>query len=644
MKRTTPEVLDISDEELHAWRLRMQALLATVPKDLAIFTALVGAYLFVRSALSAAKISLSRLRRLFGVQRTEKAKDILGAGGGEGQGSAPPPGGGGGSADAAGTAEGRGGDDPPKKKRKKPAKGHGRNGAGAYTGGVRIPVPLDWAYHGCPCPECKKINKKGKLTLQKKPGTFLRVFGQAPLVAKIWEPERWRCSLCKQFFQAPLPAEARGPTYDATAVAMIAILHFDNGFPFHRLDQLQASLGNPVPASDQSEALRDAYRGLRPVLDALIRYAAQCEVVHNDDTGMKILSLLAQIREQQADPKAKARTGIFTTGIVAIRGPHRIALFFTGRKHAGENLAAVFEHRDPALPPPTHMSDGLDRNDPGNVATDEGKCLTHGRRQFVDIVSCFPDECRRVVEDLGKIYHVDAIAREKNLSPEDRLLLHQEKSAPVMDGLRRWMTDQLLEGAVEPNSAVGKAIIYMLRRWTPMTLFLRKAGAPLDNNVVERTLKKAIRHRKNSLFYKTERGAAIGDFFMSLIETCALNKVDASHYLTSLIRNIHRVADSPEAWMPWNYQTMLRDQTTSSTHAQGTSPEPMAVGGVSTRGGTPGCPPPPQGGEGGAIRVNTKLAQVAPEPERPAASTSYRAPPGREPIRRESPEEARPPP
>lgn len=626
MKSPTPEARDITDEELHAWCLRMKEVLAGAAADFAILQALVTAYLVVRKALSAARISLVRLKALFGIRRTEKTKNVLGDASGE-------------QRQAAGGACGTSNDDTSgasgggKKKRKRPAKGHGRNGAGAYTGGLRIPVPLEGAFPGCACPKCKK----GKLALQK-PGVVPRIFGQPVLAAKIWEPERWRCSLCKELFHAQLPAEARGPTYDATAVAMIAILHFGNGFPFKRLEQHQASLGIPVPASDQSELLRDAYQGLLPVWQALIRYAAQCDVVHNDDTGMKILSLLALIQEKASATKGKARTGIFTTGIVAITGARRIALYFTGRKHAGENLAAVFEHRDPALPPPTHMSDGLDRNDPGNVPTDEGKCLTHGRRQFVDIVSCFPDECRRVVEDIAKVYRVDAIAKERNLSPGDRLLLHQEKSAPVMDGLRRWMTDQLLEGAVEPNSALGKAIIYMLRRWTPLTLFLRKAGAPLDNNAAERILKKAIRHRKNSLFYKTERGAATGDFYMSLIETCALNKVDAFHYLTSLIRNIHRVADSPESWMPWNYQAMLGEQA-SSTTAKRVAPEPVAAGGVGSQG------PSPSRGGGGTLPVWPRQAPVAlDEPERPGGTTSCRVPPGIEPAGHRPSDEARPSP
>lgn len=551
MKSASEAILDLTDEELHAWKSHMEGVLAEAPADLAILGTLIVAYVFVRRALRAARVSIARLMRLFGVRRTEKSEHVLSGGLDQGQqpsdGSDRP-------GDAGGATGGQG-QDPAKKKRKKPAKGHGRTGADAYTGGVRIPIRLEWAFRGCLCPGCKK----GKLTPQK-PGTVLRIFGQALLIAKIWEPERWRCSLCKAPFRAPLPAEAGGPTYDATAAAMLAIAHFGNGLPFHRLAQLQASMGIPAPASVQSEVLRDAHQGLRPVVDALIRYAAQCDIVHNDDTGMKILSLLKIIKQHASTAKkGKARTGIFTTGIVALKGARRVALFFIGRRHAGENLAAVLAHRDPSLPPPIHVSDGLDRNAPGTIKTEEGKCLTHGRRLFVDIVGSFPEACRRVVEDLKQVYHVDAIAKRRNLSPEDRLLLHQEKSGPVMGKLRRWMSDQLQERFVESNSPLGGAMIYMLKRWDKLTLFLRKAGAPLDNNICEQSLKKAIRYRKNSSFYKTEAGAAIGDGYMTLIETCILNKVDAYHYLVSLLKNVRRLKDSPESWLPWNYRAMLQD-------------------------------------------------------------------------------------
>ena len=110
----------------------------------------------------------------------------------------------------------------------------------------------------------------------------------------------------------------------------------------------------------------------------------------------------------------------------------------------------------------------------------------------------------------------------------------------------------------------------MLRHWEKLTLFLRQAGAPLDNNVCERALKKAILHRKNSLFYKTQNGARVGDLFMSLIYTCQLNEANPFDYLTQLQRHADQVAASPQLWMPWNYPTGL--SVDGSDHAVGVEP------------------------------------------------------------------------
>lgn len=122
-----------------------------------------------------------------------------------------------------------------------------------------------------------------------------------------------------------------------------------------------------------------------------------------------------------------------------------------------------------------------------------------------------------------------------------------------MDGLHEWMEAQLAEHQTEPNSGLGKSISCLLRHWTKLTLFLRQAGAPLDNNICERALKKAVLNRRNALFYKTMNGARAGDLFMSLIHTCELNRVNPFGYLTELLRHSAEQAACPAEWMPWNY-------------------------------------------------------------------------------------------
>ena len=165
-----------------------------------------------------------------------------------------------------------------------------------------------------------------------------------------------------------------------------------------------------------------------------------------------------------------------------------------------------------------------------------------------------------MLESFREVYRYDAEAEERGLTPEERLRFHQEHSQPVMDALHAWFEAQLAERKVEPNSGLGEAITYCLRRWTRLTLFLHQAGAPLDSNLVERALKKCILHRKNSLFYKTENGAEVGDLFMSLIHTCELNDANPFDYLTELQKHAGELAKNPAVWMPWNYRATLLQQ------------------------------------------------------------------------------------
>ncbi len=213
----------------------------------------------------------------------------------------------------------------------------------------------------------------------------------------------------------------------------------------------------------------------------------------------------------------------------------------------------MLQERLTRLPPPIQMSDALAHNLPGELKTIVANCLSHGRRHFVDIVERFPDECRKVLEPLAEVYRHDATARREHLTATQRLAFHQEHSRPLMNELEKWMRAQLDEHRVEPNSPLGEALRYMLKHWPALTLFLREAGAPLDNNICERALKKAILHRKNSLFYKTVHGAYVGDLYMSLIHTAELNAVAPFPWLVALMRNADEVSRAPDAWLPWNY-------------------------------------------------------------------------------------------
>jgi transposase len=484
--------------------------------------------------------TISRLRALLAKPSTEKTRKVLELAGIKTPPQSSPP------ANA--------------NEKEKPKPGHGRNGAKAYGGARRIKIAHASLKAGDHCPECLK----GKVYAPKEPALRIRVVGQAPLAATVYELERLRCNLCGEVFEADAPEGVGEKKYDESAGAMIGLLRYGSGVPFYRLAGLEENLGIPLPASTQWEIVAETAEVVRPAFEELIRQAAQAEVFYNDDTGMKILALARasplSVEVEEEVSSSRERTGQFTSGIVSTRQGQRMALFFTGRRHAGENFARVLAHRTKGLCPPIQMCDALSRNLPKLPEKLEiivGNCNAHARRHFVEVTPNFPQECRFVLETLGEVYGYDAQAEEQGLSPEERLRFHQEHSRPVMDALHAWLKAQFAEKKVEPNSGLGTAIAYALRHWDRLTLFLRQAGAPLDSNIVERALKKAILHRKNSLFYKTENGAEVGDLFMSLIHTCELNGVNPFDYLTELQKHATELAENPAVWMPWNYRPTL---------------------------------------------------------------------------------------
>lgn len=517
---------------------------------------------FLTRELESKGTSIDRLRRLLFGPSTEKTSRVL-------RNVLEPPA-------AAGEADSTGASTDPATAPK--PRGHGRNGVEAYWGAKKVPVAHASLTHGGACPDCGR----GKVYRQSEPASLLRITGMAPLEASVFELERLRCNACGKVFSADPPPEVGRAKYDESATAMIGLLRYGGGLPFNRLERLEGNLGVPLPAATSWELVSGGSKALEPAHEELIRQAAQGEVLYNDDTSMTVLELMKSSRQDvmqglgtnleeraEADPtpepaagsepekSPKERTGVFTTGIVSRAGEHRIALFFTGRRHAGENLEQVLRRRAEELSPPIQMCDALSRNTSGDFETIVGNCLVHARRAFVEVADRFPDECKYVFETLREVFRNDAAARERKMSADERLDFHREKSGPLMEKLQAWGRAQFEERLVEPNSGLGEAISYMEKHWDKLTLFLRKAGAPLDNTICERALKRAIVHRKNSLFYKTENGARVGDMYMSLIHTAELNGADSFNYLVELLRHARDVAANPAVWMPWNYRDAL---------------------------------------------------------------------------------------
>ncbi len=429
-------------------------------------------------------------------------------------------------------------------------RGHnrGRLPAGAYHEAKVVPQPHETLCAGGACP-CGNGGRLYPLP----PGEVIRVTGGSFMQVTQYQCERLRCGRCGDVFTASLAAEAGEGKYSLDFKSSLAINHYYLGIPFYRLSSYQKHIHMPLPVSTQWHLVEEVGGCAVPIFQALLVQAAQRDLIHYDDTKVRILQVSP---ENRSDP---TRTGCYTTGLLARGEGPDIYLFLSGLLHAGENVEQVLAKRQAGLPKPLGMSDALNANGKKALQTILIRCLclSHGVRKFKELRDVFPEECGVVLKALGQVYTHEATVQAKGLSPPERLSSHQACSGRIMATLKSYLETELTAHRVEPNGELGQAFRYLLKHWTGLTAFLREVGAPLDNNIIERALKIAIRARKTSLFYKTVYGAWLGSVLTSVVHTCIMADENPVFYLTMLQRHGEAVMQHPEAFLPWTYRETL---------------------------------------------------------------------------------------
>lgn len=409
---------------------------------------------------------------------------------------------------------------------------------------------------GDQCPECDK-GKLGKV----EPASSLRVTGQAPLKVTRHILEQLRCNTCGAYFTAELPADivkdgARGQQYGYSARAIMAIHKNLTGVPYFRQQSLQQVLGMPVAAStiyDQCKAVADM---LKPLRDYLLKLAGDAPEYALDDTTNRIVDQTGKEIPDRRTKKPKHRTGIYTSAVVAtLEQGQSVVMFKTNIGHAGEWLDEILKSRMATAPPPLLMSDALNRNQPSVIESYIWcKCNAHARREFYHCIDEVV-QAEWVIEEYAKIWQNNTHCDDKGFDVQARQRYHFEHSLPVMESLREKCLEWIEHAdQIEPNSTFGKACGYFLNHFTDLSRFCLVPGAKLDNNGVEQVLKLIIRVRKNSLFYKTQEGADVGDILMTVLATAVANNVNVFDYLVALQQNWFDVGRNAQRWLPWNYQ------------------------------------------------------------------------------------------
>ncbi len=480
-----------------------------------------------------------------------------------------------------------------------PNANHGRISAKAYEGCTDVFFSHPTLQVGSCCPGCSTAKSGGKLRAAD-PSIVVRLEGSPLITGMRYSAECLYCGLCGAGYKASFPDEIKNaPKYDVSCASTLAIGRYSMGLPFYRIEQNQTMHGIPVADATQWDLVDKLYGVTLPAYQCLIQYGSNGNLFQYDDTTGRIM-------ENRLKGEAT-----HTTAFISVHEEKKIHLFFTGRNTAGQNVDILLKQRtskdsiiammdastsnipktmtipvskltsvpsmeglDPTLLVPRSITAALTTTpdlSTSSINTDSKSqvaeeltarfilcfCLAHGRRKFFEVFNFFDKQCDFVLDIIGQVYGHDAYCKAKKYTPEQRLLYHQTHSAPLMAILYRWLNNQLVYELAEENSGFGLAIKYLLKHWKPLTTFLRIAGAILDNSWAERAIKIAIRHRRNSLFYRTSHGAQVGDCLMSIIYTCQQNNVNALEYLNALQRNAERVRESPELWLPWNYQQNL---------------------------------------------------------------------------------------
>lgn len=534
----TPNHIDFTPEQIDDLIERIDKR-CLAEEDYPLLANLIRAITWLNLSLQEKKISIRRLRSVFGI-KTESAKKLFKLVGDPS------------STDASeSAAKSQSETDPATDKNKGSKKGHGHRPASDYSGAKIIHVAHEMLKKGGLCPDCSK----GRLS-RLPAGSVIRIVGSPSLQVEIYKPERLRCSLCGKIFTAKLPEEvSQGSRADASAKAVVSFLKYKAGVPFHRQERIQEAMGSPLSASELWSMTKDVADVLEPIHACLLMEAAKGDCIHNDDTTHRILSILQEQKRDNEKDEKTARKGIFTTAILSKLDDRQIALFFTGRQHAGENLNDVLKARPEGLSIPIQECDALSRNVPNEAKTHVANCLSHARRNFYELVDFWPKEVTTVLGLFGIVFAND---RRSPKDPEERLAWHREHSSKPMKEMKRYCNELLATKKVEPNCSLGKAVAYLNNHWEELTLFLRMPGVPLTNNSAERLIKGVVLNRKNAYFYRNEAGARVADILMSIIETCILNHVNPYDYLLTVQQHKSSVAQAPHLWLPWNYAAQIK--------------------------------------------------------------------------------------
>lgn len=351
---------------------------------------------------------------------------------------------------------------------------------------------------------------------------------------------KYACVCCQTLQAAPMPAQMIDKGIPAPGLlAQVVVAKHDDHLPLYRQTEIYARSGVHIPRSSMAQWVGICGVRLTPLAEALKDFIVGHDVVHADETPVKLLA-------PGKGKTTKAYVWVYrTTNFVAQRAV--LYDFSTGR--GGENARRVLRGFDATL-----VSDDFSGYHAlQSQGVTAALCMAHARRKLFEAHQFNGSQIAgHAVALIAKLYEIEREARE--LQPEARRLLRQRHAKPVAEALHAWLSEQRQKLAKADVTA--KAIDYALSNWRGLTHYLNDGQVPIDNNAAENAVRPLAVGRKNWLFVGSQQAGERAAVVLSLIESAKLNGHDPWAYLKDVFERLPTLRQRdlaqllPHNWRP----------------------------------------------------------------------------------------------
>ena len=356
---------------------------------------------------------------------------------------------------------------------------------------------------------------------------------------------KWACAQCETIQQVPVEAHVIDKGIPTTGLlAQVLVGKYQDHLPLYRQEAIFARAGLAIPRSTLAQWVGTCGVRLLPLVEALKTEILGHRVLHADETPVAML--------KPGNGKTH-RAYLWAYAPGAFEDMKAVVYDFC-ESRSGEHARRFLGH-------------GTNKAWKGSLTCDdfsgykaliasgvtEVGCLAHARRKFFDLHAAGQSQIAEfALQQFTRVYGIEREVKE--LGTEQRQIVRQQQSRPILDALHKWMTLQRRQ--VPDGSATAKALDYSLRRWVALTRFVDDGQLPVDNNWIENQIRPIAIGRNNWLFAGSLRAGQRAAAVMSLIQSARMNGHDPHAYLKDVLTRLptHKASRIdellPHRWQP----------------------------------------------------------------------------------------------